>query len=439
MEHIIRFTRQIKKSEERTYLELPFEVPADTARLDIRYQYQRYEEQAGDEGVVVKEVNIIDLALLSPQGFVGASGSDRRHIWISAADTSRGYMAMPVTEGTWTIIAGAYCVEAAGAEVCYEITLTPKARRLLKGDLHMHTTASDGNLTTAEVMQEAVRCGLDYICITDHNAFSQNDEMASPPAGLTVIPGMELTHYRGHCNLMGVKRPVQNPFGINTREQLRKRLAEAVQSGAAVSVNHPFSDCPWEWGMASTAYDLVEVWNGGTPPDQNMLCLEWWHQELQKGRRLPVVGGSDFHRSEAMRSLGCPATWVYSRSGEQQDILAALRAGHSFITLNHSGPTLEVRAGDGILGDQVSGVGEVEALFGRLQAGDRIRVITDRSAADYLCETAMSSRRLLLPAAGCLFMRFEVYRSAIRQFAEVPCLISNPVYFQNKTVENNND
>lgn len=42
----------------------------------------------------------------------------------------------------------------------------------IRGDLHMHTTASDGRATIAEMVQAARRRGYAYICITDHSQSS---------------------------------------------------------------------------------------------------------------------------------------------------------------------------------------------------------------------------------------------------------------------------
>ena len=39
----------------------------------------------------------------------------------------------------------------------------------LKGDLHMHTTASDGRSSITEMAEAAIACGLKYIAITDHS------------------------------------------------------------------------------------------------------------------------------------------------------------------------------------------------------------------------------------------------------------------------------
>jgi DNA polymerase (family 10) len=42
----------------------------------------------------------------------------------------------------------------------------------IKGDLHVHTNASDGNATISELAQAARNMGYKYICITDHSKSS---------------------------------------------------------------------------------------------------------------------------------------------------------------------------------------------------------------------------------------------------------------------------
>jgi DNA polymerase (family 10) len=70
----------------------------------------------------------------------------------------------------------------------------------LKGDLHCHTTASDGTASIAEMAQAASRAGYEYLAITDHSAtFGFGDEI--PPEQLlvhadhiraTTVEGIEL-------------------------------------------------------------------------------------------------------------------------------------------------------------------------------------------------------------------------------------------------------
>ncbi len=41
----------------------------------------------------------------------------------------------------------------------------------IKGDLHMHTTASDGRNSITEMADAAIACGYRYIAITDHSKY----------------------------------------------------------------------------------------------------------------------------------------------------------------------------------------------------------------------------------------------------------------------------
>jgi predicted metal-dependent phosphoesterase TrpH len=63
-------------------------------------------------------------------------------------------------------------------------------------DLHIHSTASDGKLTPADVVLEAARRGLSFIALTDHDnidgiASAQATARAFP--ALKIIPGVEIS------------------------------------------------------------------------------------------------------------------------------------------------------------------------------------------------------------------------------------------------------
>jgi len=66
-------------------------------------------------------------------------------------------------------------------------------------DLHIHTTASDGLLTPAEVVRTALEKGLSAIAITDHDTTDGLDEALAAAQGheLEVIPGIELSAEQG--------------------------------------------------------------------------------------------------------------------------------------------------------------------------------------------------------------------------------------------------
>lgn len=64
-----------------------------------------------------------------------------------------------------------------------------------KADLHIHTTASDGLSTPAEIVESAIRHKLDIIAITDHDTISGVAEAreAAEGTGLEIVSGVEIT------------------------------------------------------------------------------------------------------------------------------------------------------------------------------------------------------------------------------------------------------
>ncbi|HEV7826529.1 MAG TPA: PHP domain-containing protein [Mycobacteriales bacterium] len=64
----------------------------------------------------------------------------------------------------------------------------------MRVDLHTHSTASDGTTSPAELVRAAAGAGLDVVALTDHDTTSGWSEAAAAlPAGLTLVPGAELS------------------------------------------------------------------------------------------------------------------------------------------------------------------------------------------------------------------------------------------------------
>jgi predicted metal-dependent phosphoesterase TrpH len=65
----------------------------------------------------------------------------------------------------------------------------------LRADLHLHTHASDGSLSPAEMMRLAKAAGMAVVAVTDHDTVSGVAEAAkaAQALGLALIPGLELS------------------------------------------------------------------------------------------------------------------------------------------------------------------------------------------------------------------------------------------------------
>jgi predicted metal-dependent phosphoesterase TrpH len=78
-------------------------------------------------------------------------------------------------------------------------------------DLHLHSTHSDGTLTTAEIVAKAKSLGLNAVALTDHNTVSGVPTFMAEAArqGVTAVAGTELsTVYKGRdVHLLGLFIP----------------------------------------------------------------------------------------------------------------------------------------------------------------------------------------------------------------------------------------
>lgn len=66
-------------------------------------------------------------------------------------------------------------------------------------DLHLHTTASDGTLTPADLVERAASAGLTVISVTDHDTVAGLPEAhaAAAARGIRLIDGVEITAVEG--------------------------------------------------------------------------------------------------------------------------------------------------------------------------------------------------------------------------------------------------
>lgn len=103
-------------------------------------------------------------------------------------------------------------------------------------DLHSHSTASDGELTPAELVQRACAQGVDVLALTDHDVLDGLSEamLASQPLGLILIPGVEISvSWQGrlvHIVGLGVNAANQR-LQQGLMELRAKRLVRATEIG----------------------------------------------------------------------------------------------------------------------------------------------------------------------------------------------------------------
>ena len=189
-------------------------------------------------------------------------------------------------------------------------------RLTLKADLHLHSVFSDGDLWPEARVEEAVREGLDVLCISDHievqphqkefisSDLSRGYELAAPRAekeNLVLIPGLEITRmepYAKHLNALFLKN-----FSALKKDKFRDAVYAAAEQECFIFWNHP------AWGQKepkATWYPQMdqfldagvlngfEVVNGfeGNASDCQLDVLEWALQY-----KVAPLGNSDAHKA----------------------------------------------------------------------------------------------------------------------------------------------
>jgi predicted metal-dependent phosphoesterase TrpH len=368
---------------------VPFDVPHGTTSINVKYSY------TGREGG-----NAIDLGLLGiDKEFRGYSGGSKFEVVVANDEASPGYIPGLLGAGEWNVLLSVYNITSS-ASYKVEITLgasprpvfkanpapvrakSSQIKRLpgqqptytwLKGDFHTHTLYSDGKFTLDELVDKALKRGLDFIFSTEHNTFSANLVWGNHvPSSFLVGRGIEVTTFSGHWNAIGLMPHQLIDSRICDMKEMDASLVAAIEevhkSDGFVILNHPFAECKCcKWSFSFHDHiDAIEVWNGPwkrSPMDvSNVKAVEKWDELLREGKIFTASGGSDIH--EPQFEIAEPLTRVLSDETSVSAIIRGLRARHVYITQE---PAYEIefyllhdgkRAG---IGDWLETEGEVTA------------------------------------------------------------------------------
>jgi hypothetical protein len=217
-----------------------------------------------------------------------------------------------------------------------------------KGELHCHSTESDGDYPVDRVVQTAANLGLDFLSLTDHSTITQWRHLARVvDQPIALIRSCEVSAELGHANLHGMRAWI-DPFIDNNSGRYNEVADEVHRQGGLFCVNHVYSsNAGWkDFGFDWSRADLLEVWNVHEACD-NDYSIAFWDHVLNSGHRVLGVPGIDSHHPESgIGRLGQAVTYVYADELSERGIVAGLRRGRVYGTL---GPLMDVRVrcGDG--------------------------------------------------------------------------------------------
>jgi hypothetical protein len=226
--------------------------------------------------------------------------------------------------------------------------------RFYKGNLHTHSTRSDGKLPPEEVVAAYRERGYDFLALTDHflkgYGYPITDTRPFCAPGFITLLGAELHAPRlasgpnWHLVAAGLPLDFAPPEPDETGPAL---AARAVAAGAFVGLAHPaWYRLTLEDALSVEAAHAVEIYNHGSAQWSDR-GESWYLCDLllARRRRVSAYAADDAHFIGSRPAAF--AAWVQVRAQElsPEAILTALKAGDYF---SSQGPEVyDITLGEG--------------------------------------------------------------------------------------------
>ncbi len=221
----------------------------------------------------------------------------------------------------------------------------PASGLWFKGNTHIHTRASDGGMTVAEIARLYAAAEYDFLFCTDHwvpSAVSRFEE--SFP--LLWIDGIELDGQDSRGEAYHIVCLGRVPDDFPGRTDLTEAVDRMREAGAIVILAHP------EWTGNSLDPELagrcdgVEIYNHVC----RWLNGKWsgrlhWNAQLKAGRPMLGLAVDDAHLRPEHPGWNGGWIQVLAPSCEAEPILSALRRGHFYASCGPEIRRIERRNG----------------------------------------------------------------------------------------------
>ena len=272
----------------------------------------------------------------------------------------------------------------------------------VKGNLHCHTTNSDGREAPQDRLDGYVGQGYDFLCLSDHYKITRVDSV-DVPDGFVLIQGAEL-------------HPA-NPFGgqvhhlvcLNFHEDMDSQamppqhvIDNVNEQGGQVWLAHP------HWSSVNILRDTIPLKGLAGVEVFNSICRTYgrgessthWDDWMSLEDRLyPCLANDDTHGAPGERQ-DTYETWTMARVKERTTaaVLEALASGASYGT---TGPEIH--------DIQVRRVGEVCEATIRCSPARRVFAVHDTYGAEHYRDGELFEEATFQLRKGARWARFEVF------------------------------
>jgi hypothetical protein len=215
----------------------------------------------------------------------------------------------------------------------------------LRGNLHTHSTASDGIRSPQAVVDHYAAEGYDFLSITDHGKITDPSKLE--PRGIILIPAQEISLGRTeagttfHIVAIGIKTQLKHR-DFNLEGDPQRAINDAKKQGAVVILAHPYwSGLNKNDMLHLTSYDGVEVYNsnceiyngaGDSRPHVDSI--------LADGRRTLLFATDDHHGTPEPKKIPDSAiSWISVKAKrDPASIVTSIKSGMFYAS---NGPELK--------------------------------------------------------------------------------------------------
>ncbi len=194
-----------------------------------------------------------------------------------------------------------------------------------KGQVHTHTTKSDGDLTPQQMTQKYRDLGYSFVFITDHNTVTPIDNLSG--SDFLVFTGEELST-DAHWGALNLKTTI-DPSRLTGQQCIDRINAQ----NAIPVLNHP----RWSW-IYFSCQDVLSLQNINHMEIFNTItCNSWsypnytdlWDEVLSSGRKIYGIATDDFHTVQNENHWYLNIGWIMVRAAglTRDNILNAIRTG----------------------------------------------------------------------------------------------------------------
>ena len=211
--------------------------------------------------------------------------------------------------------------------------------RFWRGNLHTHSTLSDGHLGPQDVCNAYAEAGYDFLTLSEHfvkfYGWPVADTRPMRSNSFTTILGAELHAPKTsvgefwHILATGLPLDFEPCTDGETGADVARRAAKA---GAFVTIAHPsWSQLNIEDGRSIEVADAVEIYNHGCARETDR--GEGWYlmdELLNEGRRLTAIATDDAHFHDHDHDAFGGWIQVKAESLDPDALLGAIKAGNFY-------------------------------------------------------------------------------------------------------------